>query len=108
MHCRLFPRPATRLSQPECLGEVKWDCYYLLLVDRILPSFGQGGSQKMIFESVMLAGPWLYSLNGIEASNFLMQPRSILCHLVWETESPLGCREHASTRSVIRHIGPDI
>ena len=62
----------------------------------------------MIFESAVLAGPWLYSFNGIEAFDFLMQPRSILCHLVWETESALGCREHASTRSITRHIGPDI
>ena len=112
MHCRLFPRPAPRVSQPQCLGEVKCDDCYLLLINRILPSFGQGGSQKMIFESVVLAGPWLYNLIGIGPSNFLVQSRSILCHLVWETNlsawSASGCKEHASTRSIIRHIGPSI
>ena len=85
MHCKLSPRPAPRLSQSECLGEVKCDGCYLLLIDGILPSFGQGGSQKMIFESVVLAGRWLYNLIGVGTSNFLVQSRSILCHLVWET-----------------------
>ena len=59
MHYRLFLRPAPSLSQPEYIGEVKCDDCYLLLIDRVLPSFGQGGSQEMVFESVVLASPCL-------------------------------------------------
>ena len=59
MHCRLSLRPALSLSQPIYIGEVECDDCYLLLIDGVLPSFGQGGSQKMVFESVVLAGPCL-------------------------------------------------
>ena len=33
--------------------ETKMDSINLLLVDRVLPSFGQGGSQEMILECIM-------------------------------------------------------
>lgn len=40
------------------------DCCYLLLIDRVLPGFGQGGSQKMVLESIMLAKCCLSSGDG--------------------------------------------